>query len=101
MSKQLTEIEEMMVMDTQDIDYKTYGEKIGSILRKKTPSLKMKALDINCQEHENAKKLLDAINALWDKAQNELGYTIRINREGIINVSREEELIFQGQLDNE
>ena len=57
----------------------------------------MKALE----NHEDSKKLLDAINALWDKAQNELGYTIRINSEGVIKVSREGNLIFQGQLNNE
>ena len=61
----------------------------------------MKALDSNCEDHEDAKKLLTAINALWDKAQKDLGYTIRINSGGVINVSREGNLIFQGQLNNE
>ena len=46
---------------------------------------------------KDAKKLLMLL-MLWDKAQNELGYTIRINSEGVINVSREGKLIFEGQV---
>ena len=90
-----------VMMNAEDIDYETFGKKIGSILRKKTRSLKKKALDSNCEGHEDAKELLEAINALWDKAQNDLGYTIRINSEGVINVSREDKLIFEGQVNNE
>ena len=46
------------MMNKKDIDPKSLERKLDPLVRKRTASLKMKALDSNCEGHEDAKNLL-------------------------------------------
>lgn len=84
-SKILAQVNEMLNTDNPS-DRTDFREKLESILNNKTRELKDLAHGFNCEKNEEALQLLTALDNLWDKAKDDMGYTIS-RRGEIVEVS--------------